>query len=252
MGGLFSKKAAAPPKNCEITEQDNAILQLKVQRDKIKQFIRRKEKCMERERELARQLIKDGRKEYAQFHFLQLWSKSVMLSFSRALLLLKKKRYQENVIERTLKQLDNIDRMVHDLEFADIQQRVVEGLRQGNDALKKMNAIFDIDEIEKIMGETKEAAEYQDVMPILIFWLVANTTEEISALLSGQLSSADVEEAEQELEQLLASQTSGVVLPDVPTHELPQTDNGKFRKSSHRFQAIESLCFRTTSTRSSK
>lgn len=146
---------------------------------------------MERERELARQLIKDGRKD-------------------RALLLLKKKRYQENVIERTLKQLDNIDRMVHDLEFADIQQRVVEGLRQGNDALKKMNAIFDIDEIEKIMGETKEAAEYQD---------------EISALLSGQLSSADVEEAEQELEQLLASQTSGVVLPDVPTHELPQTDN---------------------------
>lgn len=71
---------------------------------------------MERERELARQLIKDGRKEYAQFHFLQLWSKSVMLSFSRALLLLKKKRYQENVIERTLKQLDNIDRMVGSLQ----------------------------------------------------------------------------------------------------------------------------------------
>lgn len=40
-----------------------------------------------------------------------------------------------------------------------------------------MLQIFDIDEIEKIMGETKEAAEYQDVMPILIFWLVANTTE---------------------------------------------------------------------------
>ncbi|KAK5970037.1 Charged multivesicular body protein 6 [Trichostrongylus colubriformis] len=204
MGGLFSKKTPYPPKNCEITEQDQAILQLKTQRDKIKQFIRRKEKCMERERELARQLIKDGRKD-------------------RALLLLKKKRYQENVIERTLKQLDNIDRMVHDLEFADIQQRVVEGLRQGNDALKKMNAIFDIDEIEKLMEETKEAAEYQ---------------EEISALLTGQLSSTDVEEAEHELEQLLASQINDVVLPDVPAHELPHREKEKETAKSKKREAV--------------
>ncbi|KAK6728069.1 hypothetical protein RB195_005617 [Necator americanus] len=205
MGSLFSKKSHSPPKNCEITEQDQAILQLKTQRDKIKQFIRRKEKCMERERELARQLIKEGRKD-------------------RALLLLKKKRYQENVIEQTLRQLDNIDRMVHDLEFAEIQQRVVEGLRQGNDALKKMNTIFDIDEIEKLMEETKEAAEYQ---------------EEISTLLCGQLSTADVQEAEQELEQLLASQIdSDIKLPDVPTHDLPEIQKETVRPSKKR-EAIE-------------
>ncbi|WKX90346.1 hypothetical protein Q1695_009298 [Nippostrongylus brasiliensis] len=200
MGGLFSKKAPSPPKNCEITEQDQAILQLKSQRDKIKQFIRRKEKCMERERELARQLIKDGRKD-------------------RALLLLKKKRFQEGVIERTLKQLDNIDRMVHDLEFADIQQRVVEGLRQGNEALKKMNAIFDIDEIEKLMDETKEAAEFQ---------------EEISAILTGQLSPVEVEDAEHELEELLASQLKDVALPDVPTHDMPEREREKTTASKER------------------
>ncbi|CAJ0592756.1 unnamed protein product [Cylicocyclus nassatus] len=180
--------------------QDQAILQLKTQRDKIKQFIRRKERDMERERELARQLIKDGKKD-------------------RALLLLKKKRYQENVIEQTMRHLDNIDRMVHDLEFADIQQRVVEGLRQGNDALKKINAIFDIDEIEKLKEETREAAEYQ---------------EEISALLSGQLSNLDVEEAEQELEQLLAAQISDVKLPDVPTHDLPERQREKEPASKKR------------------
>ncbi|RCN50317.1 SNF7 family protein [Ancylostoma caninum] len=202
MGGLFSKKSHSPPKNCEITEQDQAILQLKTQRDKIKQFIRRREKCMERERELARQLIKEGRKD-------------------RALLLLKKKRYQENVIEQTLRQLDNIDRMVHDLEFAEIQQRVVDGLRQGNDALKKMNAIFDIDEIEKLMEETKEAAEYQEA-------------SEISALLSGQLSTADVQEAEQELEQLLASQIGDIKLPDAPTHDLPEAQKEKAHPSKKR------------------
>ncbi|VDM61625.1 unnamed protein product [Angiostrongylus costaricensis] len=196
MGNLFSKKAPSAPRNCEITEQDQAILQLKTQRDKIKQFIRRKEKCMETERQMARKLLKEGRKD-------------------RALLLLKKKRYQENTIEQTLRQLDNIDRMVHDLEFADIQQRVVEGLREGNEALKKMNAIFDIDEIEKLMEETKEAAEYQ---------------EEIAALLSNRLSAVDVQEAEKELEHLLASQISDSVLPDVPDQELLQKGEGKLSR----------------------
>uniref|UniRef100_A0A0K0CVZ3 Charged multivesicular body protein 6 n=1 Tax=Angiostrongylus cantonensis TaxID=6313 RepID=A0A0K0CVZ3_ANGCA len=196
MGNLFTKKAPPAPRNCEITEQDQAILQLKTQRDKIKQFIRRKEKCMEAEREMARKLLKEGHKD-------------------RALLLLKKKRYQENTIEQTLRQLDNIDRMVHDLEFSDIQQRVVEGLREGNEALKKMNAIFDIDEIEKLMEETKEAAEYQ---------------EEIAALLSNRLSAVDIQEAEKELEHLLVSQLSDSVLPDVPNQELLQKGKGKLSR----------------------
>ncbi|KJH46617.1 SNF7 family protein [Dictyocaulus viviparus] len=176
MGNLFGKKSILPPKNCEITEQDQAILrfvqQLKLQRDKIKQFIRRKEKCIETENDMARRLIKEGRKEG-----------------------------------------------VHDLEFADIQQRVIEGLREGNDALKKMNAIFDIGEIEKLMEETKEAADYQ---------------EEISALLSNHLSTTDVHEAEQELEQLLFSQQSDITLPDVPQQELPQKDIDKPTKSRKR------------------
>lgn len=38
--------------------------QLKTQRDKMKQFIKRKERCLEKERELARELIREGKKEY--------------------------------------------------------------------------------------------------------------------------------------------------------------------------------------------
>ncbi|GMR54159.1 hypothetical protein PMAYCL1PPCAC_24354 [Pristionchus mayeri] len=188
MGGVFSKKSKSPPLPA-VSEQDQAILQLKTQRDKMKQFIKRKEKCMEKERQLAKQLIADGRKD-------------------RALLLLKKKRLQENVIDQTLKQLDQIEKMVTDLEFADIQQRVVEGLKQGNEALKKMNSLFDIDEIEKIMEETREGAEYQ---------------EEISSLISGQLSSSDVESCEEELAALLAAEKKEeeeLTLPEAPTGEI--------------------------------
>ncbi|PIC54674.1 hypothetical protein B9Z55_000383 [Caenorhabditis nigoni] len=186
MGGIFSKKEKAP-KSAPVSDQDNAILALKTQRDKMKQMVKRKENCLEKERQLAKQLLKDGKKD-------------------RALLILKKKRYQENIIDQTLKHLSRIEQMVTDLEFAEVQQRVTEGLRQGNEALKKMNQLFDIDEIDKIMEETKEAAEYQ---------------EEISNMLSGQLSNADVSDVEKELEELLAAQIP-VNLPEVPDHEMPE------------------------------
>lgn len=41
--------------------------------------------------------------------------------------------------------------------------QVVDGLRIGNDALKKANAVFNIDEIERIMDETREGVEKQRV-----------------------------------------------------------------------------------------
>ncbi|ULU09409.1 hypothetical protein L3Y34_014072 [Caenorhabditis briggsae] len=186
MGGIFSKKEKAP-KSAPVSDQDNAILALKTQRDKMKQMVKRKENCLEKERQLAKQLLKDGKKD-------------------RALLILKKKRYQENIIDQTLKHLSKIEQMVTDLEFAEVQQRVTEGLRQGNEALKRMNQLFDIDEIDKIMEETKEAAEYQ---------------AEISNMLSGQLSNADVSDVEKELEELLAAQVP-VDLPEVPDHEMPE------------------------------
>ncbi|EGT46965.1 hypothetical protein CAEBREN_07437 [Caenorhabditis brenneri] len=197
MGGIFSKKERSTQKSsAPVSDQDNAILALKTQRDKMKQMIKRKENCMEKERQLAKQLLKDGRKD-------------------RALLILKKKRYQENMIDQTLKHLSKIEQMVNDLEFAEVQQRVTEGLRQGNEALKKMNQLFDIDEIDRIMEETKEAAEYQ---------------EEISNMLAGQLSNTDVSDVEHELEELLAAQGQKVELPEVPSHELPEAEREKQRE----------------------
>uniref|UniRef100_A0A1I7UJ26 Charged multivesicular body protein 6 n=1 Tax=Caenorhabditis tropicalis TaxID=1561998 RepID=A0A1I7UJ26_9PELO len=198
MGGIFSKKEKTT--RAAVSDQDNAILALKTQRDKMKQMIKRKENCMEKERQLAKQLLKDGRKD-------------------RALLILKKKRYQENIIDQTLKHLSKIEQMVNDLEFAEVQQRVTEGLRQGNDALKKLNQLFDIDEIDRIMEETKEAAEYQ---------------EEISNMLSGQLSNTDVSDVEKELEELLEAKGEKVQLPEVPSHEMPEREKEKAKAHRER------------------
>ena len=63
--------------------------------------------------------------------------------------------------------------MVHDIEFATVQKQVIDGLKDGNLALEKANAVFSIDEIEDILADTQEAVDKQ---------------REIDALLSGELT----------------------------------------------------------------
>jgi len=119
MGNLFgSKKSNKSPKQPSITEQDRAVLQLKQQRDRLNQNRRRIESQLEREREVAKQLLKNGQKD-------------------RALLLLRKKKMLEMQLDKSEGILENVDRMTHELEFAQVQVDVVNSLRQGTDSLKK-------------------------------------------------------------------------------------------------------------------
>ncbi|VDO44842.1 unnamed protein product [Brugia timori] len=151
----------------------------------MKQYIRRNEKQMEREKDLAKQLIKANKKD-------------------RALLILKRKRYQESMTEKMLQQLDQIERMVSDLEFVVIEQKVVEQLRHGNEVLKRMNQMISVDDIERIMDETKEAAEFQ---------------EEISNMLSGKLGEDDLEEVEKEFAKLIENEGE-LDFPEIPSESL--------------------------------
>uniref|UniRef100_A0A670HU41 Charged multivesicular body protein 6 n=1 Tax=Podarcis muralis TaxID=64176 RepID=A0A670HU41_PODMU len=137
MGNLFGRK-----RRSRVTEQDKAVLQLKQQRDKLKQYQKRISLQLERERAFARQLLKDGKKEKAKF-------------------LLKKKRYQEQLLDKTENQISNLERMVQDIEFTQIEMKVIEGLKIGNECLNKMHQVMSIEEVERIMDETQEAVEYQ-------------------------------------------------------------------------------------------
>jgi len=189
MGGIFSKDKKS---GSRITEQDAAVLKLKKQRDQLQQYQRRIESVLEKDRQLAKKLLNEGKRD-------------------RAKLLLRKKKYQEGLLARTDGQLDNLERLVHDLEFAQVEKQVLDGLQVGNEALKKANAMFSIEEIEQIMEDTAEAIEKQ---------------QEIDALLSGQLSAEDEDEVLEELDQLCnleAEDSSENVtpqqLPDVPTED---------------------------------
>ncbi|KAI1717853.1 snf7 domain-containing protein [Ditylenchus destructor] len=187
MGGLFSKKHGNSPKY-EATEQDKAILALKVQRDNMKQAFKRYENNIVKEKNMARNLLNDGRKD-------------------RALVVLKRKKYQEQLMDRILLQLDQIERMVHEIEAAQLNKEVYEKLRQGNQALKTLSEEFSIDEVEKLMEETREAAELQ---------------EELSSILSTKLTQDDLDKVDEEYDEMIREQ-----LPSVPTDELPQRTKEK-------------------------
>lgn len=102
MGGLFGKHKKTVSR---ITEQDKAVLQLKQQRDKLKQYQKRIEINLEKDRQLAKKLLNDGKRDKAK-------------------LLLKKKRYQEQLLQNTDAQLDKLEQLTHDLEFAQIEVQV--------------------------------------------------------------------------------------------------------------------------------
>ncbi|XP_031843288.1 vacuolar protein sorting 20 [Nomia melanderi] len=199
MGIFFAKKK--PPSR--VTEQDKAVLQLKQTRDKIKQYQRRIEQTLEKDRLLAKKLIQNGRKD-------------------RALLLLRKKKFQEQLLSKTDGQLENLERMVHDIEFAQVEMKVVDGLKVGNVALKKLHDLLSIDEIDKIMDETKEGIEKQ---------------KEIDEILLGALTEEDEGDVEAELDALLIAEIEEKA-PDVP-EELPENKKERTKEKMPEAIALE-------------
>ncbi|XP_061886678.1 charged multivesicular body protein 6 [Entelurus aequoreus] len=179
MGNLFGKK-----KQSRVTEQDKAILQLKQQRDKLRQYQKKINLQLEKERLLAKKLLRDGKKE-------------------RALLLLKKKRYQDQLLDKTENQISNLERLVQDLEFVQIEKKVLDGLKVGNECLKKMHEVMSIEDVERILDETQEAVDYQ---------------RQIDDMLAGSLSQEDEDAILAELEAITQED---VELPDVPSQQLP-------------------------------
>uniref|UniRef100_A0A914CYZ0 Charged multivesicular body protein 6 n=1 Tax=Acrobeloides nanus TaxID=290746 RepID=A0A914CYZ0_9BILA len=149
---------------------------------------KRYESNIERNKELAKALLKDGKKE-------------------RALLLLKRKKFIETLIVRISNQLEQIQQLICEIELAQLNHEVYEKLKQGNDALQSLNQKISVEDVEKILEDTREAAELQ---------------EEISSLISGQLTNTDLNEVEEEFTRLMEEQ-----LPEVPTEALPERESPK-------------------------
>ena len=94
-----------------------------------------------------------------------------------------------------------------------------------------MNDILKLEDIEKLMEDSREAAEYQNVTIenefFIIEFSVCFVFQEVSNLLSGGLSRSEEEDVEEELEKLIRreEQKQFEQLPDVPKHRISSKKN---------------------------
>ena len=148
---------------------------MKNQRDKLHQYQRHITIITSRETSIARECLSKGDK-------------------SKALLALRRKKFQETLLAKTDAQLETLEQLTHNIEFALVQKDVIYGLQQGTSVLKQIHGeMGGLENVEKLMGESEDARAYQT---------------EISEMLQGQMSNQDEDEVEDELEAL-AEQVTG-------------------------------------------
>ena len=87
----------------------------------------------------------------------------IVFYFRRALLLLKKKKCQEKLLEQSERNLATVEGLINDLEFAQVEVQVLDSLKKGNEALKQLNALMKLDDVEKILSDAQDAQDYQAV-----------------------------------------------------------------------------------------
>ncbi|KAF7512393.1 hypothetical protein GJ744_001328 [Endocarpon pusillum] len=168
----------------KISAQDRAILDMKNQRDKLRQYQKRITVITDREKSIAKECLARGNKE-------------------KALLALRQKKYQESLLAKTDSQLEQLEKLTSSVEFALVQKDVLYGLKQGTQVLQQIHReMGGLEAVEKLMGESEEARAYQ---------------QEISEALAGQMSNEDEDEVEDELERL---EQETVVLPKAPSQGL--------------------------------
>ncbi|KAJ6255615.1 charged multivesicular body protein [Anaeramoeba flamelloides] len=184
MGSLFGKKKN---KNQEITSQDRAILELKVQRDNLTRSRKKIELVIDKETEIAKQCLRAKKRK-------------------QALLALRRKKWQEQTLDKVEKMLTNVEEMTQSIEFKQMEKKVFDSLKSGKDVLQQLNKMMSVEEVEQLMEENEEAMAYQN---------------EIQELLAGQLTQEDEEDVLKELDEIIemAQDEKEIKMPKVPTKD---------------------------------
>ncbi|KAJ3123161.1 Squalene epoxidase, partial [Nowakowskiella sp. JEL0407] len=174
----------------KITAADKSLLDIKIQRDKLKQYITRLSLL------------------HSQAHS-QTLKNVAAKNIPSAKLSLKKEKYFYNQLEQVQNQLSNLEHLVSEIEYKRVEVGVLDGLKKGNEILKGLNEQLKVLDVEKVLDDLQDGVEYQ---------------KEIDDLISGVVNMDD-EEIEMELEKLREEEERPVKLPDVPVTDIPQTVN---------------------------
>ncbi|GHJ89659.1 hypothetical protein NliqN6_6061 [Naganishia liquefaciens] len=186
MGGAQSSQKQ------KITSQDKAILDLKVQRDKLKQYQKRLQLSLYTEQRAAKQALADGQK-------------------SRALTALRQRKHHESLLGKTDAQLLTLTELLSTIEYAQVQNQVLASLSTGAEVLRELQREMSLERAEGIMDRVGEGVAAQ---------------KEIDEALVSKLSPEEEESIERELAELQEAAMPAVPvdrepvrLPDVPVHQ---------------------------------
>ncbi|CUS13692.1 unnamed protein product [Tuber aestivum] len=170
-----------------ITAQDRrAILNMKLQRDKLHIYQKKIQTVLTREHEIAKECLARDDK-------------------SRALLALRRRKYQEQLLVKTDAQLEALEKLTSTIEFSLVEKAVLYGLQQGNQVLKEIHKEMSLEAVERLIEETDEARAYQ---------------REVSNLLAGAMTNEEEDAVEDELEALereILGATAAPTMPDAPS-----------------------------------
>ncbi|KAK9451259.1 Snf7-domain-containing protein [Limtongia smithiae] len=157
-----------------ITAQDRAVLDMKLQRDRLQQYQKRIQSVLDREYEIARECLDRGDKE-------------------RALLALRKRKYQSQLLAKTDGQLETLEKLTQSIEFALVEKDVLFGLEQGSRVLREINREMSIEKVEKLLDDSAAGISYQN---------------EVSDMLANAITNQEEDEIEDELETLQREEAS--------------------------------------------
>lgn len=184
---------------------------MKNQRDRLKQYQKKITVVTTREQQIAKECLAKGQKD-------------------KALLALRRKKYQESLLSQTDAQLEQLEKLTSNVEFSLVQKDVVFGLQRGTEVLKMINReMGGLAAVEKMVEDNAEARREQ---------------QEISEALAGQLSNQEEDDVEDELEAL-EREIEGVKLPDAPNKtvlgagdlpNIPETELELAQKQKERAQ----------------
>lgn len=180
----------------KVTKRDRAILDLKLQRDKIRQYQVKIQHVLDREQEVAKECLRVGQKD-------------------RALLALRRRKYQESLLQKTDSQLANLEELVSTIEFSLVEMSVLHGLQQGNAVLAEIHKEMTIENVEKLLSETQDAREYQ---------------REINDMLSNTMTAEDEDAVLSELAELQAEALRAQI-PSVPSAAIPEAPESPVKSS---------------------
>ena len=139
MGNLLNKNQ----KEEKITAEESTILQCKISRDNIKNYIKRLEKNSKIKREKAKEALKEKKKDRAKYN-------------------LKLSKMYKEQIKTAESQLTLLEEQINNIESAISQKEALKILEKGNEVLKNLQSECNIEKWEKISDDMNDLKEQQN------------------------------------------------------------------------------------------